>query len=86
VQRASTPSPYPPPEPWLATTQKRLHAFLVVFRQARQRELVDVHVASEIIERVGEPVDRQFGHGDRERRLERPTSMPRRASISARVM
>jgi hypothetical protein len=36
-----------PPEARLAPAEERRHALLVVVGQARQRELVDVHVACE---------------------------------------
>src|SRR5437588_5100107 len=58
-----------PPESRLAPFQKRLDAFLVVFAHARQRKLVDVHVARQIVERVRQTINRQLGHGDRERRV-----------------
>jgi putative transposase len=48
----------------LAPAQERLDSFLVVLGQARQRELVDVHMAREIVQRVCEAVDGQLGHGD----------------------
>src|SRR5260370_2115890 len=56
-------------EPRLAPLEERRHALLVIFGQARQRELVDVHVACEIVERVRQAIDGELGHGDRQRRL-----------------
>ena len=41
----------------------------MVLGEACQRELVDVHVAGEIVERMRETIDGELGHGDRERRL-----------------
>ena len=49
----------------LAPGQKRLDTFLVVFGQARQHELIDIHVARQIVERVRKPIDGQLGHRDR---------------------
>src|SRR3979411_3192814 len=37
-------------EAWLAPVEERRDAFPVILGQARQRELVDVHVACEIVE------------------------------------
>ena len=41
----------------------------MILAHARERKLVDIHVAGQIIERVRKAVDRQLGHGDRQRRL-----------------
>jgi hypothetical protein len=61
--------PQPSLEARLASSQKRRDTFLVIVGQARQRELVDVHVAGEVVERMRQAIDGQLGHGDRERRL-----------------
>lgn len=58
------------PAPGLAPLQKRRHSLLVVPGHARQRELVDIHVAGEVVERIGKPVDGQRCHCSRQRRLE----------------
>src|ERR1035437_6785597 len=58
-----------PFEPRLAPLQERRDAFLVILGQARKREMVDVHVAGEIVERVRQAMDRQRGHDDRQRLL-----------------
>ncbi|MEH2534189.1 hypothetical protein V1277_006515 [Bradyrhizobium sp. AZCC 1588] len=47
-----------PSELRFAPLQKRRDAFLVILGHARQRELVDVHVAGEIVERMREAIDR----------------------------
>ena len=60
-----------PPEARLAPAEERRHALLVVLGQARQRELVDVHVACEIVERMRQAIDGELGHRDRQRRLRR---------------
>src|SRR6185437_6112602 len=59
------------PEPWLAAVEKRFDAFHMILRHARQRELIDVHVAGEIVERIGETVDGQLRHRNRYRWLRR---------------
>src|SRR5258707_8738434 len=46
-----------PPEVRLATRQERRDALLVILAKTRQCELVDVHVAGEIVERVRQTVD-----------------------------
>src|SRR6476661_8844380 len=46
-----------PAEPGLAALEEGGDALLVVLAGARQRELVAVHVGSELIERAGETVD-----------------------------
>ena len=51
-------------EPRLAPTEKRRDAFLMILGKARQRELVDVHMAGEIVERVRQTIDGELGHGD----------------------
>src|ERR1700677_3146191 len=56
-------------EACLAPSEECRDAFLVILGQARQRELVDVHVAGEVVERMRQTIDGQLGHGDRERRL-----------------
>ena len=53
------------PELRLAAAEEGLDAFLVILRHARQRELVEVHVTGEIVERMRQSIDRQLGHGDR---------------------
>jgi len=40
------------PEPRLAPAEERRDALLVMLAETRQRELIDVHVAGEIVERV----------------------------------
>ena len=57
------------PETRLTPLQKRRHALLVIVGQARERKLIDVHVAGEIVERVRQAVDGELGHRGRERRL-----------------
>ncbi|MBB1094409.1 hypothetical protein HUU61_24380 [Rhodopseudomonas palustris] len=49
--------------------QEGCDPLLVVLAHARERELVDVHVAGEIVQRVRQPADGQLGH--RHRRLRR---------------
>ena len=53
----------------LPTLEPRLAPFPVILGLARQRELVDIHVARQVIKRVRKPVNRQFGHRDRQWRL-----------------
>jgi hypothetical protein len=48
-----------PPESRLPALQECRHAFLVILAHARQRELVEVHMAGEIVERMRQAVDRQ---------------------------
>src|SRR5882757_6928890 len=57
--RLSAGTDLPPPELGLPSFQKRRDAFLVILGQARERELVEVHMGREIVERVGQPVDGQ---------------------------
>src|SRR5690349_8194197 len=57
------------PELRLAPLEERGDAFLVVLAHACQRELVEVHVAGEIVERMREAVDGELCHGNRKRRL-----------------
>ena len=47
------------PEARLAPAEERRHAFLVVFGPARQRELIDVHMAGEVVQSIGQAIDGQ---------------------------
>lgn len=62
----------PSPELWLAALQKRGDAFLVILGLVCQRELVDER----------QSIDRQLGHGDRQRRLSGDLGSKRRGAAS----
>jgi hypothetical protein len=56
-------------KPGLSAAEKGRDPFLVIVSHAGQRELIDIHMTGEIVERVGQPIDGQFRHCDRDRRL-----------------
>src|SRR3981081_3116788 len=57
VPKYSIPSASAPPEPRLAPAEERGDALLVILAEACQRELVDVHVAGEIVQPGPHPGD-----------------------------
>ena len=75
----------PAPEPRFAPLKEGSDAFLMILGQARQRELVNVHVAGEVIKRVRETIDGQLGHGDRQRRLRCHLCGQRHRSVESRA-
>ncbi|MBT1512702.1 hypothetical protein KIP88_19555 [Bradyrhizobium sp. SRL28] len=56
----------------------------MILGHARQRKLVDIHMAGEIVERVRQAVDGQLGHGDRERR--RPATLAASAIAASNAL
>ena len=64
-------SPLAALEARLAPLQERRHALLVVFGQARERKLIEIHVAREIIKRVRQAIDGELRHRSRDLRLAR---------------
>src|ERR1700758_3510740 len=55
----------------LTPLQERRDALLVVLADAGEQELIAVHVAGEIVQRMCQAVDGELGHGDRKGRLAR---------------
>lgn len=49
----------------LALGHKRRQAFLVILGQARQRKLIDVHMAGEVVQRVRQPINSELRHRNR---------------------